>query len=102
MRAVQSDHEIGRGIAVHLAHDVGVAADARVSGVFKTVAQQNAEIDALVAGVLDDDGRLAETRELAAVPVFGIPGWCAENARESYYDDRSYFRPAPLRRNRRR
>ena len=65
-------------------------------------AQQNAEIDALVAGVLNDDGRLAETRELAAVPVFGIPGWCAENARESYYDDRSYFRPAPLRRNRRR
>ena len=59
-------------------------------------AQQNAEIDALVAGVLNDDGRLAETRELAAVPIFGIPGWCAENARESYYDDRSYFRPAPL------
>ena len=68
----------------------------------RSVDRLDAEIDALVAGVLDDDGRLAETRELAAVPVFGIPGWCAENARESYYDDRSYFRPAPLRQTRRR
>jgi hypothetical protein len=65
-------------------------------------AQQNAEIDALVAGVLNDDGRLVQTRELAAVPIFGIPGWCAENERESYYDDRSYFRPAPLNRTVRR
>lgn len=65
-------------------------------------AQQNAEIDALLAGVLNDARRLAGTRELAAVPIFGIPGWCAENERESYYDDRSYFRPAPLNRNPRR
>lgn len=32
-------------------------------------------------------------RELAAVPVFGYPGWLPQNA--AFYDDRRYFRETP-------
>ena len=64
--------------------------------------RQNAEIDRCLAELLGDTDRLAGPRELTAVPVLGIPGWCAENEHESYYDDRNYFRPAPLRRTPRR
>ena len=60
------------------------------------VAQQNAEIDGRLAGFLSDAGRLASPREFTAVPILGIPGWCVENERESYYDNRDYFRPAPV------
>ena len=33
----------------------------------------------------------ASPRDLAALPVFGYPGW-ADNERASYYDDERYFR----------
>jgi len=64
--------------------------------------RQNAVIDARLAELLSDTQRIAGPRELTAVPILGIPGWCAENEREDYYDDRNYFRPAPLRKTRRR
>jgi hypothetical protein len=53
-----------------------------------------AELDARLAAHLADDSRLRATRELAVVPILGVPGWCAENERESYYDNTDYFRPA--------
>jgi len=28
--------------------------------------------------------------------VLGVPGWCADNESESYYDDLDYFRPGRL------
>ncbi len=55
--------------------------------------EQLAAIDAGVAEHLSDPARLATTRDLAVVPVLGIPGWCADNESEDYYDDTDYFRP---------
>jgi hypothetical protein len=62
--------------------------------------EQLAVIDAAVAAHLSDPARLAATRELAVVPVLGVPGWCAGNERESYYDDVDYFRPGRSRQKR--
>jgi hypothetical protein len=53
-----------------------------------------AELDARLAAHLADPSRLQATRELAVVPVLGVPGWSADNERESYYDNTDYFRPA--------
>ena len=55
--------------------------------------EQLAVIDAGVAAHLSDPARLAATCELAVVPVLGVPGWCADNESEGYYDDTDYFRP---------
>ena len=57
-------------------------------------ATQLAAIDAKVAQHISDPGSLAGTRELAVVPILGVPGWCPGNEREAYYDDTDYFRPA--------
>jgi hypothetical protein len=54
-----------------------------------------ARIDALdeaVAGRLRDPQALRATRDLAPLPILGVPGWCEENARPDYYDDAAYFR----------
>jgi len=50
-------------------------------------------LDARITTYLADPGNLQATRELAVVPVLGVPGWCADNESESYYDDPDYFRP---------
>jgi hypothetical protein len=50
-------------------------------------------LDALAAAVVSDPARFTSTRELAPVPVLGVPGWCTENQREAYYEDEDYFRP---------
>ena len=55
--------------------------------------EQLAAIDAGAAAHLSDPARLAATRDLAVVPVLGVPGWCADNESEGYYDDTDYFRP---------
>jgi hypothetical protein len=58
--------------------------------------QQLAELDARLAGYIDDPARFSGTRELAPVPVLGVPGWCVDNDRAEYYDDNpGYFRPPP-------
>lgn len=51
-------------------------------------------LDAMLAAQLLDADRLRSTRELAPVPILGVPGWCADNVSESYYDNRDYFRSA--------
>ncbi|MBI4206848.1 MAG: DUF3025 domain-containing protein [Betaproteobacteria bacterium] len=53
---------------------------------------QISRLDDMVAARLGDAAGLRSTRELAPVPVLGVPGWCAGNARESYYDNVDYFR----------
>ncbi|MNC85961.1 hypothetical protein D3C83_15860 [compost metagenome] len=58
--------------------------------------EQLAVIDAKVAAYLSDTASLAATRELAVVPVLGVPGWCADNENEAYYDNTDYFRPGRL------
>ena len=63
------------------------------------LALQLEEIDGRLADILHNTDRFTATHELAAVPLLGVPGWCAENADEGYYDNRRYFRPLPLTRS---
>jgi hypothetical protein len=58
-----------------------------------------AELDDRVAAHVGAPERLTATRDLAHVPILGVPGWCADNETESYYDNRDYFRPRPRRRD---
>jgi hypothetical protein len=56
---------------------------------------QLAELDQRLAGHISAPDRLRATRELAIVPILGVPGWCAGNELESYYDNTETFRPRP-------
>ncbi len=76
----------------------GVIFDCDADFFRRPLAEQLAAIDDWLAGALNADGRFTATRELNAVPILGVPGWCAENARETYYDDSNYFRPLLARR----
>ena len=55
--------------------------------------EQLAIIDARVAEHLSGPTGLAATRELAVVPILGVPGWCADNESEAFYENLDYFRP---------
>lgn len=50
-------------------------------------------VDAQFADLMADPQALQSTRQLAPLPVLGVPGWCDENVRADYYDDSGYFRP---------
>jgi len=52
-----------------------------------------ARLDVSLAARLCDPAAVAQTRDLAPVPVLGVPGWCTDNEREEYYDDPEHFRP---------
>lgn len=54
------------------------------------------QMDGMLEQRFLDTAVLTSTRELAPVPVLGIPGWCADNERASYYDNLDYFRPGRL------
>ena len=58
-----------------------------------SLAEQLAHLDAMTAERLLDTAAFQSTRALAPVPILGVPGWCADNERESYYDNLDYFRP---------
>jgi len=66
----------------------------------RPVDEQVARLDAKLAAYLADPRNLMATRELAVVPVLGVPGWHPENAREAFYDDTDYFRPGRVREKR--
>ena len=57
------------------------------------LARQLDDLDSRLAACIADPARLVATRELAAVPLLGIPGWCGDNERAEYYDNAAYFRP---------
>lgn len=57
-------------------------------------AAQLAALDNRLAQRIGDAAQFMATRELAPVPILGVPGWCEENADEQYYDNTDYFRPA--------
>ncbi|MHB1238776.1 MAG: DUF3025 domain-containing protein [Gallionella sp.] len=57
------------------------------------LARQLAHLDSLLADYLADPEHCRSTRDLAPVPLLGIPGWAADNADPAYYDNTSYFRP---------
>jgi hypothetical protein len=60
-------------------------------------ARQREAVDALTAAHVADPARLRSPRELAPLPVLGVPGWWADNEREAFYDDAAYFRPGRTR-----
>lgn len=50
-----------------------------------------AQVDALAARYVTDG--LAMPRDLAPLPVLGVPGWWGANEEKAFYDDTAYFRP---------
>ena len=54
-------------------------------------APPNEDPDQAAAAWLASRGQGASPRDLAALPVFGYPGW-AQNDRPEFYDDERYFR----------
>ncbi|MCX7192228.1 MAG: DUF3025 domain-containing protein [Proteobacteria bacterium] len=54
--------------------------------------QQRSHLDSRLADYLADPAHCCSTRELSPVPLLGVPGWTADNACESYYDNADYFR----------
>lgn len=56
------------------------------------LARRLAHLDSLLADYLDDPEHCRSTRDLAPVPLLGIPGWAAGNADPAYYDNTGYFR----------
>ena len=57
------------------------------------LARQLEELDARLAARFADSAHPLATHELSPVPLLGVPGWCADNACEQYYDNSAYFRP---------
>lgn len=60
-------------------------------------AERLQKIDQRLALQIADPQILQQTRELAPLPVLGVPGWCADNEQSAYYDDRDHFRPGRTR-----
>ena len=58
------------------------------------LAKQLGELDLRLAASLADTSRWSTPRDLAPLPILGVPGWCPDNALEQFYDDVDYFRPA--------
>jgi hypothetical protein len=54
--------------------------------------QQLAHLDSLLAEYLAAPGNCRSTRDLAPVPLMGVPGWAADNNNAAYYDNTAYFR----------
>lgn len=77
----------GRGVVLQVEPDL----------VARPTGEQFPVLDAKLATHLSDPRNLSETRDLAVVPVLGVPGWHPDNAREAFYDDVDYFRPGRAR-----
>lgn len=71
----------------------GLILDCDAALIGESPAAQAAWIDAQLAVLIENADNLTSTRELTPVPILGIPGWCADNAREDYYANTAYFRP---------
>jgi hypothetical protein len=61
------------------------------------LAAQIEALDGMVSERLLDPAGLRSTRDLAPLPILGVPGWCPHNEQATYYDDASYFRPGRAR-----
>jgi len=53
---------------------------------------KSVELDHAAAAWLRDQAHLADARQLAPLPLLGIPGWDARNESAAFYDDTTYFR----------
>ncbi len=73
----------GKGVIVRVAEGYfGAAPAARLDA-----------LDGMLAAVAGDPGRLLTPRELAPVPLLGVPGWWPANESEAFYGNTAYFRP---------
>jgi hypothetical protein len=54
---------------------------------------QRREIDGRLAEHFSERANFESPRAMPVLPVLGIPGWHALTSEESFYDDRSHFRP---------
>jgi len=71
----------------------GILLDATPELLAASFREQLAIVDEMAAAHFSRPGSVAETRDLAVVPVLGVPDWFVENELESYYDNTDYFRP---------
>lgn len=55
--------------------------------------EQIEAIDRVLADTVADPRRMVSARELAPVPLLGIPDWWPAGEAESFYDNTAYFRP---------
>jgi Protein of unknown function (DUF3025) len=55
--------------------------------------EQIRETDRRLAAHLWDRATLIHGRDLAPLPVLGVPGWWPANSEEAFYEDTDYFRP---------
>lgn len=51
------------------------------------------DADRRLAAHVWDRAHLCRGRELAPLPVLGVPGWWPDNGDEAFYDNTAYFRP---------
>lgn len=51
------------------------------------------EADRIAALHIWDSTQLRDGKAFSPLPVLGVPGWWPENEQESFYDNRTYFRP---------
>jgi hypothetical protein len=54
--------------------------------------EQTQELDQALAALIRSPESLASPRELAPIPLLGVPGWWAPNQDPDFYDDSGYFR----------
>jgi len=59
----------------------------------KTPGEQIREMDGKLAALIRAQDSLASPRQLAPIPLLGVPGWWAPNEKPDFYDDTGYFRP---------
>ena len=57
------------------------------------LSQRLAHVDSLLANYLAAPHHCRSTRDLAPVPLLGVPGWAADNDNAGYYANTAYFRP---------
>ena len=54
--------------------------------------ERTTDVDAALAGHFSERTRFSSPRQMAPMPVLGIPGWHPGTAGEAFYDDRRHFR----------
>jgi hypothetical protein len=54
--------------------------------------RQLAQLDSQLAEYIATPEHFRSTRDLAPVPLLGVPGWAADNDSADYYDNTAYFR----------
>lgn len=80
---------IGHGLLEKsLAPFIGITAKAMLLHIDPTE-----DLDHAAARWLVADKNLAHARNLAPLPLLGIPGWDQRNRNESFYNNTAYFRP---------